>query len=982
MIGVLGPPIVVTARGTCSVGGLAGRLLVALAAADAPVDVKRLTEILWRDEPPATARAALHVHLGRVRRALAGCEGGTELVERTDVGYRLRPGTWQLDADLAAERAAQAGALLDQDADRALAAARASLQLWRGPAFSVGGEVVAPVAAQRAGALRLEVEELEVAALLAAGRAGEAERVALRMVEEEPYREPRWAQLLRARYQSGQVRQALATYQDARRVLVEDLGVEPGPLLRDLERAVLTHDEAVLIDRRTPPPPAGLPGPARTGPVFGRERDLDRCGAALAEGRPVVIYGAPGVGKTTLASELAHQHDAGSVLWVDLRNHSSGAHALAELIGEPHGAGAAWTRTGAARLIVLDNAEDLACVAVDLVPRLSRMAPGVGLVITSRTRIAVDAVFVPLGPLPVPDDGATAGEIERSPAVLLLRAALADVAPHVDLDAQHAVALCRKSGGMPLALRLTAAAARAVPITELATTSDPTIRHELLPAVEATIGLIDPTSRVAFLRLGIVREDFDVGLAAAVTGLDPEQVTVVLTALGDHGLLEISPEGVAPFSLLEPVRDAAEQLLDRSGQSAAAWDGLVGWSLQRAGHLRQMTLEHGRAGSGRVDVARELPHFRRVMDKLVADGDDKRALRLAQLLDVPLYLTGLWPERNRLLDRALSIPGRPSRARALILGCGARSGPLSRMDPERLEAALDMADAVGADGVAAYVRHLRGIHRWWEGDLAGSVADHEEAATWFEARGDATAIEVRKYQGLALVHDGDARGLDMLRRATDTYRRGGSKALFAHTLAFLGHCHRFLGDDDAALADWHESLEVLMLFRNTATAVHVELGLGELAVERADGRSGARHASGALRQIASSGNTEYEVWGWTVAMRAADEVGDLERALGCARSGIAALDHVVPGEAGRLAGELGVVAAAQGSWHHAARLFGCAAALGSRRELPFPAPSEAARWAAAAQDVRSALAAEAVLHEADGRRCTVGEAAGSFILAP
>jgi hypothetical protein len=206
--------------------------------------------------------------------------------------------------------------------------------------------------------------------------------------------------------------------------------------------------------------------------------------------------------------------------------------------------------------------------------------------------------------------------------------------------------------------------------------------------------------------------------------------------------------------------------------------------------------------------------------------------------------------------------------------------------------------------------------------------------------------------------------------------------LFGHTLSFLGHCHRFLGDDDAALADWQESLELLTLFRNTGTAVHVELGLAELAVERGDAGAGARHAGAALGRIASSGNTQYEAWGWTVAMRAAAATGDLERTLGCARSGIAALDHVIPGEAGRLAGELAVVAADQKRWRHAARLLGCAAALDSRRELPFAAPSEVARWAAAEDGARAAIGSRAELHMADGRRCTVREAAGSFILVP
>ena len=292
-----------------------------------------------------------------------------------------------------------------------------------------------------------------------------------------------------------------------------------------------------------------------------------------------------------------------------------------------------------------------------------------------------------------------------------------------------------------------------------------------------------------------------------------------------------------------------------------------------------------------------------------------------------------------------------------------------------------MAVGVGADGVAAYVGHLRGIHRWWHGDLPGARDDHARAAAWFEARTDPTAIEIRKFEALVLVQDGQAEeGLTVLRRAASTYRTMAATWRCAHTLAYLGHCHRFLGDDDAALANWQEAAKLLEGIDNSATAVHVQLGLGEVAVERRDWYAASRHAGAALAQMARSGNSEYAAWGWTVAVRAALGAGDVERAFACARSGLAVVDQVVPGEASRLAGELAVLAASVGDWRRAARLIGSADAGGGPREFPFTAPSETRRWERTRAEVVAALGdgADALLRAGGG--CTLVEAAGSLVM--
>ena len=184
--------------------------------------------------------------------------------------------------------------------------------------FSVEGETVEPSASHSLEAVRREGEEVLVEALLRTGQAARAESTAAQLVDAEPLREHRWGQLLRARYLGGRTADALATYRQARDVLVESLGIEPGPELRSLEAAALMQDAAGLrlpagTDAEPPRPPATL------GPFVGRETELRRVAGALVETRRVSILGPPGVGKSRLALEAARAVAGEVVAWLDLR---------------------------------------------------------------------------------------------------------------------------------------------------------------------------------------------------------------------------------------------------------------------------------------------------------------------------------------------------------------------------------------------------------------------------------------------------------------------------------------------------------------------------------------------------------------------------------------------------------------------------------------------------------------------------------------
>jgi DNA-binding SARP family transcriptional activator/DNA-binding beta-propeller fold protein YncE len=237
-------------------------LATLLLEANRPVSIERLIDELWGDRPPATARESIHAHVARLRRVL-GPDGSECSLRREGRGYVLHVEGEQLDA--ARFRAALDAARDERRAGR-LAAAREqygeALSLWRGP-------VLDGVPLERADLERGELEGLREAALeeridvdLELGRAGELVPELERLVQSCPLRERTWAQLMLALYETGRQADALATYQMARRTLAE-LGLQPGPTLRELEHSILTQDPS-LVTR--PGARAGV----RLRPRFGR----------------------------------------------------------------------------------------------------------------------------------------------------------------------------------------------------------------------------------------------------------------------------------------------------------------------------------------------------------------------------------------------------------------------------------------------------------------------------------------------------------------------------------------------------------------------------------------------------------------------------------------------------------------------------------------------------------------------------------------
>jgi DNA-binding SARP family transcriptional activator len=204
------------------------------------VSRERLIDELWADDPPPTAAKTLQVHVSRLRRELG------DVVVTSGGGYLIEVEPGGLDLERFRQLVEEGREALAAGApERARERLRAALALWRGPPLAeLGDHEFARVEAARLADLRLDAVEERVEAELALGHRGEAIGALEAVVAHHPYRERARALLMLTLYREGRRAEALEAYQDARRALVDDLGIEPGPRLRELHAAILAQDPA------------------------------------------------------------------------------------------------------------------------------------------------------------------------------------------------------------------------------------------------------------------------------------------------------------------------------------------------------------------------------------------------------------------------------------------------------------------------------------------------------------------------------------------------------------------------------------------------------------------------------------------------------------------------------------------------------------------------------------------------------------------
>jgi predicted ATPase/DNA-binding SARP family transcriptional activator len=566
---------------------------VLLLHANTVVSRDRLVDALWGAEPPKSAVSSLQVYVHGLRRTL-----GPERIETRGTGYRLRLDPAELDLgrfDRLVEQGADAlasGATAEAAEQLAVAVA-----LWSGPPLAdLAGE---PVHAAEAGQLderRLRAIELLHDAQLALGRHDELVPELERLIAAEPYRERFRVQHALSLYRSGRQADALAACRAARELLVEELGVDPGPELQELERRILRQDPGLAPPASPAPTRLQLPSPPT--PLVGRRLEVAAVSALLQreEVRLVTLTGPGGAGKTRLALAAAAELAAGlrdGAVFVDLsavRDPALLGSSIAQTLGLAE-AGAPVEVTlvehlrGRSMVLLLDNLEQL-LPDVGIVAELLAAAPRLLVLATSRAplRLAGEHEY-PVPPLALPDEGAGFETLAANDAVRLFAARARAVDPDFELDDANARAVarvCERLDGLPLAIELAAARSKLLPPEAMDRRLDqaldllvggaqdlPDRQRTLRATLEWSHGLLDETGRTLLARLAVFSGGWTLEAAEAVCGEGGLDVLQTLSSLVDESLVRRlrRPSGAVRFTMLETIREFAAELLDASGES-------------------------------------------------------------------------------------------------------------------------------------------------------------------------------------------------------------------------------------------------------------------------------------------------------------------------------------------------------------------------------------------------------------------------------
>jgi WD40 repeat protein/DNA-binding SARP family transcriptional activator len=392
----------------------------------------RLIDALWGESPPATAAKVLQNYIGQLRRALDDREG--RRLQTRGHGYAIRVEDSELDLDRFERLVREGGEALARvrPADAATCL-REALGLWRGPALAdVAYEPFAQPEIARLDEQRAVALERRIDADLALGRHADLVAELEGLVAQHPLRERLRGQQMLALYRCGRQSESLEAFHQGRRLLVEEIGVEPGPSLRGLHEAILRQDAALEVESE------GLPDALRASAaaaLVGRERELawlrvrwER--ARAGAGELVVVSGPVGMGKTRLAAELAAevQRAGGAVLY-------------ATGWARPDVAVAAARRAREAMhptLLVVDDADasDAALAVVAALASQLSGTPALGLAIAHRQE----------GLVAHGDDVSLALEPLGADAVRAIAAGYAPGRTVADIDVQE---LLETSGGVP-----------------------------------------------------------------------------------------------------------------------------------------------------------------------------------------------------------------------------------------------------------------------------------------------------------------------------------------------------------------------------------------------------------------------------------------------------------------------------------------------------------------------------------------------------
>lgn len=899
-----------------------------------------LVDAIWGDAPPPRAVGALRTYAFRLRRILEEPHSRPRLLMSAGDGYALHVHAGCLDAEVFEDRV-RAGEKARADGDPAAAARllREALDLWDGtPLAGVPGPF-AEAQRARLDERRVSVQEIRFELELEAGRHAEIVGELTALSAEHTLRERLRGLLMLALYRCGRQAEALAVFADGRRILAEELGIDPEPELQALYQRILNADPTLTAPStptthttqaaRPLPRPAQLP--ADVADFTGRDAVVAHLIEAVrAPGASAVaisaVSGIGGVGKTTTAVHVAHAvrddfpdgqlyvdlrgvgdrpYDPGAVLSSFLRSLGVADAAIPPGIEER---AALYRSTLADRrvLVLLDNAKD-----GEQIRQLLPGSPTCAVIATSRARLAE---------LP----GARLVELD----VLDPREALALFArivgeDKVAADRQSAMAVVARCGCLPLAVRIVASRLVTRPGWSIATLAD-RLADERRRLAELRVGdlTVEATFRLGYNQLGddqarafrllAVPDGADISLpaAAAVLDLDEPSAEDLLESLVDAAMLESPAPGRYRFhDLLRLFARRRSTDADTAADRTAALGRLLdhylattrnAYQVVQPGHpvpdVMADTASAGRSFSGMEAVHQwvidELANVLAVLHQAAHDPDAPIAvaadvvLGLEPLVEVGFHWRALEPAARAVAEAAGRAGDRRAEARALSQLVSAL------LETRQLDEAAALAHRTAAlcresgDVVVLFgVLIASAMIAIRQEDYEGAIAHYDEAIAAVRGRSNPLPeAHARMSAAFALSALGrSAEAVTACERSLEIFHEYGDDRGQAHTLYQRGLAQRGLGRLDDALDSFAESL---LVCRGIGLRVweayclfrmaDVHLAAGRLA----EAMSFAEQSAALSRELGEEANHGRAL---TVLGRALAALGQADRSVACLR---------------------------------------------------------------------------------------------------
>jgi predicted ATPase/DNA-binding SARP family transcriptional activator len=828
-----------------------------------------ITETLWGSTRGGTGKS-LQMTVARLRKALidAGADSKSPL-QTVGHGYLLAIASGELDCERFAELTSTGRRALEaNDPARAHQLLSEALALWRGPPLKeVAFDDFAQAEIRHLEELRLLATEMRVEADLMLGHHAELISQLSGLLARHPGRERLAGQLMLALYRCGRQTEALDVYQRLRVHLVDEVGLAPGPGLQQLQGQVLQQDPS-LASPAGPPSPgsarlssdrddgAGSNLPITTSSLIGRAQDIEDVSVLISgETRLVTLTGSGGVGKTRLATEVAHSVGSGwrdgarfvglaplldpglvaatVVTAVGLRT-EPGTDALEQLAQE---------LADRELLLVLDNCEHLVATVATIVELLLDRCPRVFVLATSREPLQLECEVlyrVPSLSIPPIDDHRLPlqqrmRQLHAAESVQLLAVRARERRPDFELTADNiasVVTVCRRLDGIPLAIELAVSRLRSISIEDLSERLDQRYgllsdrsrrrapRHQTLTALlDWSYELLPASEQRLFACLAVFAGGFVLNAVEQICATDDAprfEIADQLGALVDKSLVQVDGRpGGFRYRMLETIREYADSKLTALGVSEVT-------RLQAAHRDHYLELAvNATAGFDTPNrrtlgdrLAIELDNVRAAERYSLQDPDPEPGLRLVMALARLSWHRGYEDENLRALTVHLARPeaAEPSRIRSEALRQAALIAPFAGSLEQAAtfaSEALAIGRTLGDPDLTARALNALGYLRHCQGDSGASLQALTEALELARELGDpgftADALVMR---GAALLECGDDPS-SSLSEALDLYRRAGDVAGTASALCGMGEVAEQAGDLPGARAYLQQALGIL-----------------------------------------------------------------------------------------------------------------------------------------------------------------------------